>query len=132
MGSRNPSTLNDYPDFTSLLNHRVRPVKMDRLPTAGPAPKANGMGTWKRYKLGQAQFQSWLKQTAEKLTRKKANGESSGTANGGPVGDGAPGSSREPLKRLGGRRSPAGTARAAARISKPEKGQGQGQGQGEA
>jgi hypothetical protein len=29
--------------------------------------KPNGMGTWRRYKLGQAQFTSWLKQTAEKL-----------------------------------------------------------------
>ncbi|KAL1842965.1 hypothetical protein VTJ49DRAFT_3606 [Mycothermus thermophilus] len=37
---------------------------------SAPRAKGNGMGTWMRYKLGQAQFQSWLKQTAEKLTRK--------------------------------------------------------------
>lgn len=29
--------------------------------------KFRGLGTWRRYKLGQAQFTSWLKQTAEKL-----------------------------------------------------------------
>src|SRR4051794_28187412 len=33
--------------------------------------KLNGMGTWRRYKLGQAQFTSWLKQTAEKLLTRK-------------------------------------------------------------
>ncbi|KAK4237026.1 hypothetical protein C8A03DRAFT_35065 [Achaetomium macrosporum] len=33
--------------------------------------KTNGMGTWRRYKLGQAQFTSWLKQTAEKLVSRK-------------------------------------------------------------
>ncbi|KAH6847847.1 hypothetical protein B0I37DRAFT_152365 [Chaetomium sp. MPI-CAGE-AT-0009] len=38
--------------------------------------KLNGMGTWRRYKLGQAQFTSWLKQTAEKLvSRKNDSGE---------------------------------------------------------
>ncbi|KAK4101210.1 hypothetical protein N658DRAFT_533172 [Parathielavia hyrcaniae] len=30
--------------------------------------KPNGMGTWRRYKLGQTQFTSWLTQTAAKLT----------------------------------------------------------------
>jgi len=30
-----------------------------------------GIGTWHRYKLGQAQFTSWLKKTAEKLSTKK-------------------------------------------------------------
>ncbi|KAH6623055.1 hypothetical protein F5144DRAFT_351296 [Chaetomium tenue] len=34
----------------------------------------NGMGTWRRYKLGQAQFTSWLKQTAEKLLTRKNDG----------------------------------------------------------
>ncbi len=29
-----------------------------------------GIGTWRRYKLGQAQFTSWLKQTADKLVTK--------------------------------------------------------------
>ncbi|KAK0729473.1 hypothetical protein B0H67DRAFT_595911 [Lasiosphaeris hirsuta] len=32
-----------------------------------PGGKLNGLGTWRRYKLGQAQFTSWLKQTAEKV-----------------------------------------------------------------
>lgn len=27
-----------------------------------------GGGTWNRYKLGQAQFTKWLKQTADKIT----------------------------------------------------------------
>ncbi|KAJ9149322.1 hypothetical protein NKR23_g4206 [Pleurostoma richardsiae] len=30
-------------------------------------------GTWQRYKLGQAQFTTWLKQTAEKVKNSKAN-----------------------------------------------------------
>ncbi|GAB1318098.1 hypothetical protein MFIFM68171_08308 [Madurella fahalii] len=33
--------------------------------------KLKGIGTWRRYKLGQAQFTSWLKQTAEKLVTRK-------------------------------------------------------------
>jgi hypothetical protein len=45
--------------------------------------KLNGMGTWRRYKLGQAQFTSWLKQTAEKLlTRKNDAGEKGDGADG--------------------------------------------------
>lgn len=35
----------------------------------------NGFGTWRRYKLGQAQFTSWLKQTAEKLVARKPKPE---------------------------------------------------------
>lgn len=31
-----------------------------------------GLGTWRRYKLGQAQFTNWLKQTSEKLATKPA------------------------------------------------------------
>ncbi|KAK4152317.1 hypothetical protein C8A00DRAFT_35011 [Chaetomidium leptoderma] len=37
--------------------------------------KLNGMGTWRRYKLGQAQFTSWLKQTAEKLVTRKTESD---------------------------------------------------------
>jgi hypothetical protein len=37
--------------------------------------KLNGFGTWRRYKLGQAQFTSWLKQTAEKLVTRKPEPE---------------------------------------------------------
>lgn len=33
--------------------------------------KLHGIGTWRRYKLGQAQFTNWLKQTAEKLVSRK-------------------------------------------------------------
>jgi hypothetical protein len=33
--------------------------------------KLNGTGTWRRYKLGQAQFTTWLKQTAENLITRK-------------------------------------------------------------
>ncbi|KXX75124.1 hypothetical protein MMYC01_208901 [Madurella mycetomatis] len=33
--------------------------------------KLKSVGTWRRYKLGQAQFTSWLKQTAEKLVTRK-------------------------------------------------------------
>ncbi|KAL2258077.1 hypothetical protein VTK26DRAFT_8749 [Humicola hyalothermophila] len=39
--------------------------------------KPGGFGTWRRYKLGQAQFTSWLKQTAEKLGARKAEAETS-------------------------------------------------------
>jgi hypothetical protein len=37
------------------------------------AGKLNGMGTWRRYKLGQAQFTNWLTQTAEKLITPKTD-----------------------------------------------------------
>lgn len=33
--------------------------------------RLKSVGTWRRYKLGQAQFTSWLKQTAEKLVTRK-------------------------------------------------------------
>ncbi|KAK4033658.1 hypothetical protein C8A01DRAFT_49810 [Parachaetomium inaequale] len=38
------------------------------------------MGTWRRYKLGQVQFTSWLKQTAEKLVTRKTEDEDEGGA----------------------------------------------------
>jgi hypothetical protein len=44
--------------------------------------KLNGLGTWRRYKLGQAQFTSWLKQTADRLVSRKQE-EPNGGEEGG-------------------------------------------------
>ncbi|KAK4187789.1 hypothetical protein QBC35DRAFT_451929 [Podospora australis] len=48
------------------------------------ASRLKGVGIWQRYKLGQAQFTSWLKQTAEKLVSAKPTRETV------PVVDDAP------------------------------------------
>jgi hypothetical protein len=43
----------------------------DKTATMESSSKFNGMGTWRRYKLGQTQFTTWLKQTAENLITRK-------------------------------------------------------------
>ncbi|EAQ83746.1 hypothetical protein CHGG_10150 [Chaetomium globosum CBS 148.51] len=58
------------------VEEAVAPLTPQR-PRASPMEvqnQLNGMGTWRRYKLGQAQFTSWLKQTAEKLLTRKNEG----------------------------------------------------------
>jgi len=62
--------------------------------------KPNGMGTWRRYKLGQAQFTSWLKQTAEKLgTRSKTEPDGPTNGHGNGEGDAASQQSRRQKKK---------------------------------
>ncbi len=51
--------------------HTAAPAKPPNKRTMETPGKAEGIGTWHRYKLGQAQFTSWLKKTAEKSTSTK-------------------------------------------------------------
>ncbi|KAH6616080.1 hypothetical protein B0J18DRAFT_295543 [Chaetomium sp. MPI-SDFR-AT-0129] len=59
----------------------------------------NGLGTWRRYKLGQAQFTSWLKQTAEKLVTRNKDGEANTKPTAADDADPTPQQSRRQKKK---------------------------------